>query len=257
MAAQSQATRTPLSPILLLILILSAAVALSGCTMTGCNLLNTNYYYGNSYTVTVTGLSNYTGSDEFMILVPVPVLDGAPAYTEEQIGKAMLIFPPPVSVFADYQTVHESRLINNTGWTATLINTERGPMIGLTSDNASLSDIMLIVGINKEVPAPEREKYVDRSSGDQPLHPLSPEPAGSYTIRSNYSSLGCYASYVFIDGTLTLLQGDTAGNISVSAEYHELFAEGSVPFSRLGYQINESIPSATTGWIPVTVRKTG
>lgn len=249
--------RRSLSLAVLLLLVLTTALAVSGCcSITGCNLFDNNYHYDSSYTVTVTGLGNYTGSEGFRILVPIPLLSGEPGYTADQVSSARLLFPPPVSVFADYKTTYESRLVNNTGWTASLVSSEYGPMIALSSGNASLSDILLTLGQGKEVPASEREKYTDRRPGESPLYPRTSDAAGSYTVPASYS-YGNYSSYVSIDGTMTPGQGVTAGNISVSVEYSELLAEGSVPVFRRSCQINESIPPGVTGWIPVTVQKTG
>ena len=250
--------RNSLPLVIFTCIILGTAMAVSGCCgITGCNLFSTQDLYENSYTVTVTGLSNYTGSDGFRILLPAPMLNGTPAYTGNEIRSGRLIFPPPVSIFADYETVNESRLVNNTGWTASLVDTERGPMIELTPANVSLSDIMYILIVTKDVPVSERDQYpkdaVNQTVG--PLYPVASEPAGSYTVPTYYS-YGKYSSYLLMDGSLTPLPGAEVGNISVSVDYHELFAEGSVPTFRQSCQINESLPGNVTGWIPVTVQKT-
>ena len=244
-------------PTAILLMIVLAAIATSGCLgFTGCNLFDSKFIYSNSYTVTVTGLSNYTGGDGFRLLLPAPLVKGTPAFTEEQVRAGMLIFPPPVSVFADYQTVHTSQLVNNTGWTAALVNTEHGQMIEFSASNASPSDFMYILIVTKDVPGSEREKYPSDTNpaGDGPLYPLSSDSAGSFTVPVN-NSYGNYSSYLFIAGPIPG-QSVSVGNISVSVDYHELFAEGSVPTFRQSCQINESIPASVSGWIPVTVWKT-
>lgn len=244
----------------LLIFALTAATSVSGCCgLTGCNLFGSNkYYYDSSYTLTLTGLNNYTGSEGFRILVPVPVLSGEAMYTDAEIRSADLIFPPPVSVFADYETVHTSKLVNNTGWTAALVTTDYGPMIQLTPANASLSDLELLLFTDKEVPEADSGKFsrgTDPQAG-MPLAPISAETSGSYSVPPSYS-YGNYSSVVLFDGSLAPRQGEAAGNISLNVAYHELFAQGSVPVFREECRIDEAIPGNVTGWIPVRVEKTG
>lgn len=237
-------------PALLATIVLLASLV-AGCLC--CTQPSSTFYYGNSYTINVTGLDGYSGSGITRILVPVPVSDGQPVYAAENVSRQTIIFPPPVSVFADYQAVNQTKFVNNTAWTASLVTTEHGPMIEFSSRDASLSDFMCLLGKQEYPSTSEHDAYKQRfdRAVSKPLSPESPEPAGKYTVPDIYSS-GNYSSYLFIDGSLTP-GSQTAKDISVEISYAMGISYANGGFQGMDYHIAELIPGNTTGWIPVTV----
>jgi len=239
--------------VVILFVIVLAVSSVAGCYYytRDSRVVSTNSFH-SFYDVNVTGLANYTGDGSFRVLVPMPMWNGTPEYTAEQVSSGRFNFP-------DYNLTTYWDV--NTGWSAVPVNTEHGQMIALTPKNSSnLSDFVYTINADKDVSDSDVEQL-----NSEVLSASIMFPNASTNVRSNYSrdnawynnwynNCSSYTSYISIGHGLAPAQTSAdSDNISIMVSNDLDVSEGWSYRVYSDNYLNVSIPQGASGWIPVTV----
>lgn len=180
-------------------------------------------YYG--YRISVLGLQNYEGGIITTILVPIPMANGKPVFSDDE-------------------------LLNKTfdNWTSTIVNTRDGKMIAFQTYDRSLTDID--AGFYKW----DMETSDVHRDLSEILSPRVNNSATTYTQWiGNNSRIDGYTTIVYIDETIRAKNSHGDNSIIFNLEFN--VGGGLVNGeSRDFYQIfiQEKIPGGVSG--PVLVR---
>jgi hypothetical protein len=180
-------------------------------------------YYG--YKISVQGLQNYEGGIITTILIPIPMADGRPVFSDDELL---------------------NKTFNN--WTSTLVNTNDGKMIAFQTNDRSLTDID--AGFYKW----DTETTAIRLDLNEVLSPRMNDSVTKYTRWiGNNSRIDGYSTIVYVDDTIRANHHMTDNSIIFNLEFN---AGGGLinGISRDLYQIfiQEKIPEGVSG--PVLVR---
>jgi hypothetical protein len=180
-------------------------------------------YYG--YKISVQGLRNYEGGIITTILVPIPVIDGKQAFSDDELL---------------------NKTFNN--WTSTLVNTNDGKMIAFQTNDRSLTDVD--AGFYKW----DIENSATRLDPDELLSPHVNDSSTKYTQWiGNNPRIDGYSTIIYVDDTIRTPDDTTDNSIFFNLEFN---AGGGLSsgMSRDLYQvfIQEKIPEGVSG--PILVR---
>ncbi len=211
----------------ILIFILSSLVV-SGC-------FNEDNPAVCSYQITISGISNYSSTDATQILIPAPMMDGEPIFTDKDLQNLRL-----------------------DGWNASINNSEYGEMISFQTNRKNLKDINIkypndtlsrAISDNGDTLANKSIK-AKKLLASYPLKPMILKLDTNYSFAENIS-IGNYTSYIFIDNTII----PNNGNRPIEFSLRLLISEGRTrgQFGKT-YTIEvHEIIRKERGWIPVRV----
>ncbi|ADN35645.1 hypothetical protein Mpet_0876 [Methanolacinia petrolearia DSM 11571] len=172
-------------------------------------------YY--SYSVKISGLSDYSGSPVTQIVVPIPSIGNESIFADERFQ------------YQDYG-----------GWKSFLVDTEHGKMLTFQSNDANLADINAVY-------TKETDEYPDTEEINEDIF----VPAGRSLLRTDNTTAG-YSYIILPDDLRPLSNSSTPISVSIKLTVHGGTKFGKPDLDReCQIAIEEQITPGTTGIIPV------
>jgi len=239
-----------------MLVVLVFVIVLAASSVAGCFDSTLEGYYH----VDVSGLAGYTGDGSFLLLVPMPMWNGTPEYTAEDVHSGSLFFVLQVNgtSLADWEVDKTDWDMTKMGWSASTVDTEHGRMIAFTPNNDSnLSDFYDTILDDKQVSYSDTEQLVNETrskpimlSSDSPVVEGYSADNSTYTDKNNPT----YTSYIYIGHGLSPAQGSAdSDNIRIAVDYQLKVRENNGTTRAVANTFEAYIPPGASGWIPVTV----
>jgi len=194
-----------------------------------------------TYTIKISGLSNYMNNNTTDILIPVPLADNDPLINEKDA------------------------LSQTTNWSISIADTDYGKMLCLENKQKNLSNVSIEYSktILDAVSNSTEFDILNKSLTEIPLHPIT-SSYSKYSIlqelpdvtyfANDYHRVKNYSSYIGID---KYIQPIVKNNNTIEVMLSFEFARGMIRGKNMGgvewagtYTI---IPDGVTGFIPVNI----